>query len=118
MSNLPQKTQALQPKTLKWGLGICTTIYIFAFPFLLGMAFVCSMLAFERPTETPFTRGVIVVVMSCVPLSVPVSIYLIWSRYFRHHPNKALIFAGVPIYVFVAMLLISGLLAVLYTQGN
>ncbi len=74
------------------------------------MAFVCSMLAFERPTETPLTIGVIVVVMSCVPLSVPASIYLLWSRYFRRQVNKALIFAGLPLYVFVAMLLICGLL--------
>ena len=113
MSNPQPKGLALQSKMLKWGLGICTTIYVLAFPFLLGMAFVCSMLAFERPTETPLTIGVIVVVMSCVPLSVPVSIYLLWSRYFRRQVNKALIFAGLPVYVFVAMLLICGLLEAL-----
>ena len=113
MSNLSQKIQLLQPKTLRWGLGICTTVYILALPFLLGMAFICSMLAFERPAETPFTIGVIVVVMSCVPLSVPASIYLMWSRYFRRQVNKALIFAGLPVYVFVVMLLICGLLEAL-----
>ena len=74
------------------------------------MAFICSMLAFERPTETPFTIGIIVVIMSCVPLSVPVSIYLIWSRYFRRQSNKALIFAGLPVYVFVFMFLICSML--------
>ena len=113
MSSLPQKTQTLQLKMLKWGLGICTAIYVLAFPVLLGMAFVCSMLAFERPTETPFTIGVIVVVMSCVPLSVPVSIYLMWSRYFRHQLNKTLIFAGLPVYMFAVMLLICGALGTL-----
>jgi hypothetical protein len=110
MSNPPSKVSALQPKTLKWGLGICTTIYVLAFPFLLDMAFVCSLLAFERPTETPFTIGVIVVVMSCVPLSVPVGIYLAWSRYFRNRLNKALIFAGLPVYMFIVMVLICSLL--------
>jgi hypothetical protein len=104
------KVSALQPKMLKWGLGICTTIYVLAFAFLLGMAFVCSMLAFERPTETPLTIGVIVVVISCVPLSVPVSIYLMWSRYFCRQINRALIFAGLPVYVFIVMLFIFGLL--------
>lgn len=113
MSSLPQKTRTLQPKMLKWGLGVCTTIYVLAFPVLLGMAFVCSMLAFERPTETPFTIGVIVVVMSCVPLSVPVGIYLMWSRYFRNHLSKALIFAGLPVYMFAVMLLICGALGTL-----
>jgi hypothetical protein len=98
------KVSALQPKMLKWGLGICTTIYVLAFAFLLGMAFVCSMLAFERPTETPLTIGVIVVVISCVPLSVPVSIY------FCRQINRALIFAGLPVYVFIVMLFIFGLL--------
>lgn len=110
MSNPQPKASALQSKMLKWGLGICTTIYVLAFPFLLGMAFVCSMLAFERPTETPLTIGVIVVVMSCVPLSVPMSIYLMWSRYFRHQLSNALIFAGVPVYVFISMFLICCLL--------
>jgi hypothetical protein len=113
MSNPEPKASALQPKMLKWGLGICTTVYVLAFPFLLAMAFVCSMLAFERPTETSLTIGIIVVVMSCVPLSVPVSIYLMWSRYFRRQTNKALIFAGLPVCVFVAMLLICGLLEAL-----
>ncbi|MBF8262456.1 MAG: hypothetical protein HW387_121 [Parachlamydiales bacterium] len=110
MSNPLQKTNVLQPKTLKWGLAICTTIYVVAFPVLLGMAFVCSMLALERPTETPFTIGVIVLALSSPPLSVPVSIYLMWSRYFRNQPNKALIFAGLPFYAFAAMFLICGIL--------
>ncbi len=95
------------------GLGICTTIYVLAFPFLLGMAFVCSMLSFERPTETPFTTGVIVVVMSCIPLSVPVGIYLMWSRYFRNHLSKALIFAGLPVYMLAVTLLIFSALGTL-----
>jgi hypothetical protein len=106
MSNSLPKPSALQPKMLKWGLGICTAVYILAFPLLLSMAFVCSMLAFERPTETPLTIGV----MSCVPLSIPVSIYLAWSRYFRNRLNKALVFAGFPVYVFIVMLIICGLL--------
>ena len=110
MSHPLQKTNVLQPKTLKWGLGICTTIYVVTFPVLLGMAFVCSMLALERPTETPFTIGVIVLAMSSLPLSAPVSIYLMWSRYFRNQPNKALIFAGLPFYAFAAMFLICGIL--------
>ncbi len=99
MSNLPQKTQARQPKMLKWGLIICTTAYVLAFPFLLGMAFVCSMLAFERPTETPLTIGVILVVMSCVPLSILVSIYLAWSRYFRNRFNKQGFLIKIPLQV-------------------
>ena len=110
MSNSLPKPSALQPKMLKWGLGICTAVYVLAFPFLSGMAFVCSMLAFERPTETPFTTGVILVVMSCVPLSIPVSIYLAWSKYFRNRLDKALVFAGFPVYVFIFMLLICSLL--------
>ncbi|HSX13286.1 MAG TPA: hypothetical protein VLE96_02570 [Chlamydiales bacterium] len=110
MSNPLQKTNVLQPRTLKWGLGICTTIYVIAFPVLLGMAFVCSMLAFERSSETPLTIGIIIITMSSLPLSVPVSIYLMWSRYFRNQRNLALIFAGLPFYAFAAMLLICGIL--------
>ena len=110
MSNSLQKTNVLQSRTLKWGLGSCTTIYVVAFPVLLGMAFVCSMLALERPTETPFTIGVIILAMTSLPLSVPVSIYLMWSRYVRNQPNKALIFAGLPLYAFAAMFFICGIL--------
>jgi hypothetical protein len=110
MSNPLQKTTILQPRTLKWGLGISTTIYVVAFPVLLAMAFVCSMLALERSTETPFTIGVLMVTMSSLPLSVPVSIYLMWSRYFRNQLNKALIFAGLPFYMFAAIFLICNML--------
>jgi len=110
MSDPPQKTLAMQSKMLKWGLGICTTIYVVVFPVLLGMAFICSMFALERPTEAPFTIGVIIFTMISLPLSVPVSIYLMWSRYVRNQPNKALIFAGLPLYAFAAMFFICGIL--------
>jgi hypothetical protein len=89
---------------------VAPPVYVIAFPILLVMAFVCSMLAFERPTETPFTISVIVIVMSCLPVSIPVSIYLMWSRYFRNQLNKSLIFAGLPIYMLVVMFLTCGLL--------
>lgn len=45
-----------------------------------------------------------------LPLSVPVSIYLMWSRYFRNQVHKALIFAGLPFYTFGAIFLTLGIL--------
>lgn len=100
----------LQSRMVKWGLGICTAIYIVVYPILLGMAFVCSMLALERSTETLVTRGVIVVTMAGLLLSIPVSIYLMWSMYFRNQLGKSLIFAGLPLYAYAVMLLIYGIL--------
>jgi uncharacterized membrane protein (DUF485 family) len=100
----------LEKSSVKRGLGICTTIYVIAFPLLCCMAFVCSLLACERATETPLTRGIIITVLSCLTLSVPAGIYLMWSRYRCNQLKKALVFAGLPLYALAAMILIFGIL--------
>ena len=109
--NFPSEgTPSFPSKSLRWGLGICTAIYIVLFPILLCGAFVCSMLAFESESETPFTMGLITFFMSCLPLSIPSSIYLMWSRYNRRELDKALIFAGLPFYTLGAVLLIASIM--------
>lgn len=99
-------------RALKWILGLCTTAFIILFPILLCMAFVCSMLAVEDPTETP--TSLVIFVLSWLPLSIPASIYFMWSRYKRGERRKALIFAGLPFYTFAAVLLIAGISDILF----
>lgn len=108
-SHSPENNFVPTPKILKWGLGFCTTIYILLFPFLFYMAILSSMVS-DGPDTTPFMVGVIMSLMFLLPLSVPVSIYLMWSRYFRNQANKALFFAGLPFYTFGGILLIGGIL--------
>ena len=117
MANPIQKASVQPTRALKWGLGICTAIYVVAFPVLLAMAFLCSMLALERPKETPLTISIIAVAMSSLPLSAPVSIYLMWSKYFRNQLKRALVFAGLPFYVLTAVLLICGVLDAITRHG-
>ena len=110
MSNhSPENDIAPQSRALKWGLGICTTIYVLLFPFLFYMAILSSMVS-DGPDTTPFMVGVVMSLMFLLPLSVPVSIYLMWSRYFRNQANKALIFVGLPFYTFAAIFITLGIL--------
>lgn len=98
--------------SLKVGLSICTIIYVILFPFLFYAALLSAMVA-DSPRATPLFVGLTMFVVFWLPLSVPISIYLMWSRYLRNQQSKARIFAGLPFYVFGIIMLIFGILDML-----
>ncbi len=114
MSNLSKENNTTpRSKTLKWGLSICTTIYILLLPFLFQMAMLSLMIA-DGPGTTVFMVLVVMSLMFLIPLSIPVSIYLMWSRYARKQQNRALIFAGLPLYTFGAVFLTLSILDAIF----
>src|SRR5690348_13622349 len=94
-------------KKCKRGLMLCTVVYVLLFPFLLYMGLLSSMVS-DSPRITPFFVGVIMFIVFCIPLSIPVSIYLMWSRYFRKQYDKARLFSRMPVYVTAGVFILLG----------
>lgn len=82
-----------------------TVLYAVLFPFLFYMAMLSSMV-FDNPHMTT-TRGLSIIFTTfCVPLSIPISIYLMWSRYFREQYKKSSFFCAIPLLTFLVVFLV------------
>lgn len=113
MTNCPAESELTSSKKCKRGLILCTVIYVLLFPFLLYMGLLSSMVS-DSPRITPFFVGVIMFIVFCMPLSIPVSIYLMWSRYFRKQYDKARLFSRMPVYVTAGVFILLGIVPYLY----
>jgi len=79
-----------------------TIIYVILFPFLFYMAMLSSMI-FDNPHMTTTLGLSIIFTTFCIPLSIPVSIYLMWSRYFQGLYKKTGFFCTLPPLTFGAV---------------
>jgi threonine/homoserine/homoserine lactone efflux protein len=113
MTNCPVESEPTVSKKCKRGLILCTIIYVLLFPFLLYMGLLSSMVS-DSPRITPFFVGVIMFIVFCIPLSIPVSIYLMWSRYFRKQYDKVHLFSRMPVYVMAGVFILLGIVPYLY----
>lgn len=89
-----------------------TTIYILLFPICFGMAWFSPMV-FDCPRMTALVGLSIIFLMCLIPLSVPVSIYLMWSRFSKGHYKKLYIFCFLPIFTFIGASILSEVLMAL-----
>jgi hypothetical protein len=99
MSNSPADNIKRKAKTcaIVW-----TVIYSLFFPILVYFA-LFSALVFDKP-DLSIVKGLsIIFIISLLPLSLPVSIDLMWSSYIGEKYNKTLIFWSIP---WVALILI------------
>jgi threonine/homoserine/homoserine lactone efflux protein len=113
MTSCPIESEPILSKKCKWGLILCTVIYVLLFPFLFYMGLLSSMVS-DSPSITPFFVGVIMFIVFCIPLSIPISIYLMWSRYFRKQYDKARLFSGIPVYVVAIVFILLGIVPYFY----
>ena len=92
ISNSPERKKT---KRFAW---IITVIYLILFPFLFMLA-VASVMVFDRPnTFIPFGLALICMYF-LIPLSIPLTFYLVWSRYSKGDFKKSLQFCWIPVYV-------------------
>lgn len=113
MTDCSPESRLTSSKKCKWELILCTIIYVILFPFLLYMGLLSSMVS-DGPRITPFFVGVIMFIVFCIPLSIPVSIYLMWSRYSREQYEKARLFAWIPVHVIGVVFILLNVLPYLY----
>jgi threonine/homoserine/homoserine lactone efflux protein len=113
MPDCPIESEPTSSKKCKWGLIFCTAIYTLLFPFLFYMALLSAMVS-DNPRITSFFVGVIMLIVLCIPLSIPISIYFMWSRYFRKQYDKARLFSWIPFYIIAAVFVLLGVAPYLY----
>ena len=86
--------QREQTSTRRW-IWVVMLIYLILFPFLL-YASLFSFMIFERPVMKAF-QLIIVALFLSIPLSIPVSIYFMWRRYFQKKYSEVRFYFVVPI---------------------
>lgn len=97
-------------KTAKFYAIAWTIIYLVLFPFFAYIALLSGMLL-ENPKTTVPVGLSMMLVMFCIPLSMPISIYLMWTNFSRHNYNKTLFYGLLPLFIFaLATLLVDGIL--------
>jgi hypothetical protein len=99
--------QAESIQDIKRKAKICsvvwTIIYIFLFPFLSYFALLSAMI-FDNP-HLSIPKGLsIIFTISLIPLSLPLSIDLMWSSYVCEEYGKTLFFGSVPWLTLIAVL--------------
>jgi hypothetical protein len=83
----------------KYGAIGWTIAYLLLLPYLLMLASM-SVMVFDSPYMSEIIGNTIRFLMYCVPLSVPVTIYLIWSNYLKGQYRKSCLFWFLPLIVF------------------
>lgn len=92
---------------------ICTLLYLILSPFLFYMALLSSMI-FAKPSMTIPVGLSIMALIFCIPLSMLISIYLIWSRYNRKEYKKSLLFCALPFSITIVVVIVSSMLQIIF----
>ena len=100
-------------KSMKRYLIVCTGIYVILFPFLFYIALLSSMI-FDNSGTPSILGALIIFIIFWIPLSIPLSIYLMWSRYFRQQYAKIQFFSGLPLFTFGGVFFIIDVIPLLY----
>ena len=77
---------------------VWTCLYVIFFPLIFWMA-LWSILIFDSPSITAFTGILIVGAFLCVPLSMLVSVWKMWSHYFHKQYHKIHWFCALPFFM-------------------
>lgn len=104
---------SLNPK-LKRRAKICavswTIIYSLLFPLLAYFALFSAMI-FDKPDLSILKGLSIIFILSLIPLSLPISIDLMWSSYVSEEYNKTLIFWSLPWLTLISVLVLDFILS-------
>lgn len=58
-----------------------------------------SVMKFDSPTITPAIGVLLILMYACVPLSIPITLYLVWTRFTQGLYQKSRRFCFIPLYV-------------------
>ena len=99
-------------KMIKRYASLSTIVYLILFPVLLYIS-LFSFMAFDNPHMTVFLGLTYISLILFIPLSIPLSIFLIWWKYSRAQYRKALVFCALPLLTATISIFIIELLDVL-----
>lgn len=82
-----------------------TVIYSLLFPLLVYFALLSAMV-FDKPDLSVLKGLSIIFIISLIPLSLPISIDLMWSSYVGEEYDKTLVFWSVPWLTLISVLIL------------
>ncbi len=91
----------IQKSAKRYAIGF-TVIYTVLFPFFFYMGLLSSMV-FANPRMTAPVGLLIIFLILSISLSMPVSIYLMWSRYLRSQYKETRFFCALPLLTLVGV---------------
>lgn len=83
---------------------VATIVYSLLLPILLMFA-VTSILIFDSPSMPVLLGLSIIFLYFCVPLSIPVTFYFVWSLYTQENYKKSRQFCLIPVYVAIVAII-------------
>lgn len=84
-------------KRARWCSIIFTSVYVILFPFILYLSLL-SVMIFDKPSM-PTALGLWIMFMFfCIPLSMVVSVCLIWRNYFLDNLKKTYLHCMLPFF--------------------
>lgn len=106
----PQREE--EKNSARWAARWFTAIYILLFPICFGMAWFSPMIF--SCSFMPVSIGLSVIFLTClIPISIPVSIYLIWSRFSKGNYKTMYYFCFLPILTFIGVFILTEVLRAL-----
>jgi Mn2+/Fe2+ NRAMP family transporter len=99
-------------KKTKKCIWIATISYLCLLPFVFMLA-VASIMVFDSPSMTVAIGLSIIFMYFCVPLSIPVTLYLVWSRYSQGDYKKSRWCCLMPLCVFTLTMAYDALVEVM-----
>lgn len=105
-----------EQKKAKRFVIIWTCIFGLSFPFVFSMS-LWSAFIFENPKTTLYTGIPIICAFLCVPLSMLVSIWKMWSHYLRKEYSDVYWFCSLPFFTVLLALLFTSVVEGLFLRG-
>jgi hypothetical protein len=98
----------------KWCAWIVTFIYLILLPFSVMLA-ITSIMVFDRPSITVPVGLSIIFMYFCIPLSIPLTLYLVWSRYSQENYRKSRLFCLIPLGIVTVIIVYDALVEAIRT---
>lgn len=103
-------------KSAKWFIICVTAIYGLAFPILFMMA-LFSFMIFDSPQMTALIGYTVILLIFCVPFSIPLALYRMWYYYSQREYKRMYLYTLFPAAVYLFVLIpISILLEIGFRQ--
>ena len=108
--------EVVEQKRAKRFVIVWTCLVGFSFPYVFTMA-LWSVFIFQNPKTTVYIGIPIVFAFLCIPLSMPVSIWRMWSHYLRKGYSDVYWPCLLPFLVTVCALVFTSVLESLFLRG-
>lgn len=104
---------SLEQKKSKKYAWIVTILYFFLFPLLIGFAG-ASVMVFDSPSMTIIGGLSIIFMYICIPVSIPITLYLVWSRYIQGKYRQSRLFCLIPLGILVLAAIYDSLISAIH----